>query len=257
MSDLDLLRNLRLLELDAALEHFPQPVGREVRVLELGAGAGWQANRLEQLGYRVSAIDVAHSAYREDRVFPVQTYDGRELPFDDRTFDVVFSSNVLEHIGNLDAFLAETARVLAAGGIVVHILPTPVWRIWSSLLHPLWIVKRGLLIVLRSGQGRGTMASGGEIAGAGFTKKWLKRLANLAPHRHGERGNIWTEACYFSRKFWLPRFRRSGFNVLHVDGAGLFYTECEIFGAALPVSARKRLAGMIGSTCDIYCLTAA
>ncbi len=43
----------------------------------------------------------------------VQT-DGRRLPFEDRTFDVAFSSAVLEHVGDRDAqrrFVAEMCRV--------------------------------------------------------------------------------------------------------------------------------------------------
>src|SRR6185295_18024588 len=68
------------------------------RVLEIGGGSGYQALRLGQLGFEVCAVDVAGSTYAADMVFPVQIYDGKHLPFPDESFDVVFSSNVLEHI---------------------------------------------------------------------------------------------------------------------------------------------------------------
>ncbi len=256
MSDLDLLRTLRLLELEAGLEYFPAPRGKSVHVLELGAGAGWQARQLESLGYQVSAVDLAQSAYRNEQVFPVQTYDGRRLPFADGGFDVVFSSNVLEHVDDLAAFLAETARVMTRGGVAVHILPTPTWRIWSSLLHPLWVIKRGIRIVGRAKQDGRAVAPGASPSG-GPTQAALKRLANLAPHRHGERGNVWSEAYYFSRRFWLRQFRDNGFKVLQARPAGIFYTECEIFGTKLPIASRRKLARLLGSTCDIYYLALA
>jgi SAM-dependent methyltransferase len=256
MSNLDFLRALRLLELEAGLKYFPAPRGKDVHVLELGAGAGWQAHHLELLGYQISAVDVAQSAYSNERVFPVLIYDGSRLPFADRKFDVVFSSNVLEHIDDLAAFLAETARVLAEGGVAVHILPTPAWRIWSSLLHPLWVIKRGIGIAVRADRSDGTESPGSNIHG-GPLKAAFKRMANLVPHRHGERGNIWSEAYYFSRRFWLRQFRENGFRVLQTSTAGIFYTECEIFGAKLPIPIRRKLAGLMGSTCDIYYLTLA
>jgi SAM-dependent methyltransferase len=42
------------------------------------------------------------------------------LPFDDATFDVIASDAVLEHVRNLDAMVAETARVLKPGGYALH-----------------------------------------------------------------------------------------------------------------------------------------
>ena len=38
-------------------------------------------------------------------------YNGRDLPFDDATFDVVYSSNTLEHIAHVRDFQAEIQRV--------------------------------------------------------------------------------------------------------------------------------------------------
>ena len=65
------------------------------RILEIGAGAGWQSRALAQMGFAVEAVDVASALHADTRVFPVEEYDGRHLPFADESFDVVFSSNVL------------------------------------------------------------------------------------------------------------------------------------------------------------------
>lgn len=43
-------------------------------------------------------------------------YDGKKLPFADQTFDWIFSSEVFEHIFNLDEILDELNRTLVHGG---------------------------------------------------------------------------------------------------------------------------------------------
>lgn len=48
-------------------------------------------------------------------------YDGKTIPFADKTFDSVFSSEVLEHVFNPDEILPEINRVMKPGG---HMLLT-------------------------------------------------------------------------------------------------------------------------------------
>jgi len=49
--------------------------------------------------------------------------DMTELPFDDRSFDFIFASHVLEHIKDDEKALSEISRVLKPGGVAV--LPVP------------------------------------------------------------------------------------------------------------------------------------
>ena len=54
-------------------------------------------------------------------------YDGITLPFENGQFDNVFSSEVIEHIDNVDHILDEINRVLKSGGL--FLLTTPfVWN---------------------------------------------------------------------------------------------------------------------------------
>lgn len=50
-------------------------------------------------------------------------YDGKTIPFPDQSFDSVFSSEVFEHIFNLDEILTEIHRVLKPGGKMLITLP--------------------------------------------------------------------------------------------------------------------------------------
>ncbi|MBV9558646.1 MAG: class I SAM-dependent methyltransferase, partial [Pseudolabrys sp.] len=116
-------------------------------ILEVGAGTGQQALYISQHGFKVDAIDVPNSNYSEARQFPITDYDGKRIPFPDGTFDIVFSSNVMEHVSDLSAMNAEIKRVLKPGGYCIHVMPTHRWRFWTFLsglhtalhyLAPLW-----------------------------------------------------------------------------------------------------------------------
>ena len=50
-------------------------------------------------------------------------YDGKDIPFDDAYFDSVFSSEVFEHIFDLDKSLMEINRVLKTGGKLLITCP--------------------------------------------------------------------------------------------------------------------------------------
>ena len=111
-------------ELEQVIGFFPPGCS----VLEIGAGAGWQAKCLADRGFKVTAIDIAQSRYHQIQEWPVIDYDGFRIPLEDQSVDVVFSSNVLEHIPHIDEFMVEMRRVLRPGGIAVHVMPTTLWR---------------------------------------------------------------------------------------------------------------------------------
>lgn len=50
-------------------------------------------------------------------------YDGKHIPFENEYFDAVFSSEVFEHIFNLDEILKELNRVTKQGGLMLITCP--------------------------------------------------------------------------------------------------------------------------------------
>lgn len=68
---------------------------------------------------------------------PVYSYDGRNFPFPDRSFDIVHANAVIEHVGSREAqrhFLCELRRV-ARGGMVTT--PNKYFPIETHTLLPL------------------------------------------------------------------------------------------------------------------------
>ena len=50
-------------------------------------------------------------------------YDGKKIPFDDNYFDHIFSSEVLEHVFNINETMSELNRVLKINGKILITLP--------------------------------------------------------------------------------------------------------------------------------------
>ncbi len=98
------------------------------RVLDAGCGDGEFLTFLRALGYRVSGIDVSVAAVEKARErcpgadLQVASLEER-LPFADAAFDAVWCTEVLEHLFDVHAMLAECNRVLKNPGALL--LTTP------------------------------------------------------------------------------------------------------------------------------------
>jgi SAM-dependent methyltransferase len=98
-------------------------------ICDLGCGNGYLAGRLGKLGYRVvgvdastSYLDVARRHYASDNVSFRRAVFGvdaaSELP-DEGAFDLVISSDVIEHLYRPADLIDTAARLLRPGGILV------------------------------------------------------------------------------------------------------------------------------------------
>jgi ubiquinone/menaquinone biosynthesis C-methylase UbiE len=98
------------------------------RVLDLGSGAGDFTAALAQAGARPVGVEVAEAAVRRARTrhpeldFRLVPIDG-PLPLQDNSFDVVWVSEVIEHIADTARWLSEVRRVLVPRGRLL--LSTP------------------------------------------------------------------------------------------------------------------------------------
>lgn len=96
-------------------------------VLDVGCGGGVTAQGLALEGFTVVGVDpslgaIAEATRHADGVsFAVST--GEVLPFPDDGFDAVLCTEVLEHVSNPAAVVAEIGRVLRPGGVFLFSTP--------------------------------------------------------------------------------------------------------------------------------------
>ena len=103
------------------------------RVLAVGCGEGGQlrkvADRAPQarlFGFDLPSDDLAERW--EGLEAAMATGSAEALPYPDRSFDLVLALEVLEHVPEPEAVLAEIARV-GRGAVVLSVPWEPVWRL--------------------------------------------------------------------------------------------------------------------------------
>jgi SAM-dependent methyltransferase len=133
----------RLDQFAAAVAELGAPGGE---LLDLGCGSGELARRLAAEGYRVTGCDISPQMLRRalaaDRERAVRWRqlppDWRVLPVEAARLDVVLAASVLEYLPAPGDVLAECARVLRPGGVLLCTVPSaahPVrWLEWPLRL---------------------------------------------------------------------------------------------------------------------------
>lgn len=234
------LESLRRAETDLLFAHLRPGM----RVLELGGGNGLQARLLQERGCAVTSLDIPGREQPAVQHFPVQDYDGIHIPAANESFDAIFSASVLEHVRDLPALLAEARRVIAPGGFMLHLVPSPVWRFWTSAARYPFLVSD--LFNPPPAPAIPDPRSRLRIAAS-----FVKSLMIEPPH--GEYANAFVELFAFREARWRRLFEENGWEVSAAEGNGLFYTGHSTF-PDLPIATRRKLAALLGSACTLFVL---
>jgi SAM-dependent methyltransferase len=171
-------------------------------ILELGPGHTPQVLVFarERGARRCVGLDIEHHVAprpHRDRGIELDLYDGGTMPYADATFDVVWSSDVLEHVRNPGRTVGECFRVLRPGGLFLaaidlrdhyflgdeerwlHCLAYPEW-LWLAICSN----RSSFVNRLRASEWRAL------IAGRGFTIRALEALTNETLRRMHRQGRI-------------------------------------------------------------------
>jgi SAM-dependent methyltransferase len=111
------------------------------RVLELGSGSNALLDSVGPPGSVACdlSIDMLQQRRTVARTASV-VGGGEQLPFRDGAFDGVYHINVIEHVADVEAVIAEGARVLQPGGMLAAVTPNGNWERWLDLAES-WRMK--------------------------------------------------------------------------------------------------------------------
>jgi ubiquinone/menaquinone biosynthesis C-methylase UbiE len=162
------------------------------RVLEVGCGTGaWSRDLAKVPGVACVVatdpsphlINVARTSTSGDEPIRYDVADGRSLPFDDATFDVVVFATSLCHVPEAEAALAEARRVLRTEGTLLVFdgdYVTTTVALWpndplqsciadavGTLVHDAWIMRSLPAILKRHDFRFETMRSHGYVETGG------------------------------------------------------------------------------------------
>ncbi|MEU2350392.1 methyltransferase domain-containing protein [Modestobacter sp. NPDC049651] len=102
-------------------EHLPPAARPGALLVDLACGGGLMAPHAARLGYRHVGVDLGLTGLRLARTHGVLPVRGSVLavPLADGCADVVVAGEVLEHVADDQAVIAECARLLRPGGTLV------------------------------------------------------------------------------------------------------------------------------------------
>jgi ubiquinone/menaquinone biosynthesis C-methylase UbiE len=217
------LHEIRRREIDIVFSLLPQT--KFFMGLEIGAGDGYQTTLLAPRIERLVSSDLNFKRIKESlKVFGVsyKTIDADSIEgvFETKTFDFIFSSNVLEHLHDPYKFLAVTQPMLTDEGYAVHIIPSRHIKVFYLMFfypHMVLLAFDRLL---------------GKLKGQSFFKGADINLENniniktkpqkvtnklkkfLMPSPHGNFPSHTLEFIAFGRRQWEQLFRRSGYSIV-------------------------------------------
>ncbi len=240
----ELIRNGELI---TALELFPKE--GNLKVLEIGGRDGYQAELISKNGYNVTSIDIEPIF---PQFYPVQKGDINKLDFRENSFDIIFSSNMLQEIPSIDEAFMEMKRVLKKDGIIIHIVPSSWWSLITNFWHycfiPKYLIKSKKFQHIFNSEVK-KESSNREISkdGNDSSKKNLKRLFL---HPLGANTSFVHEIVYFSSFYWKKLFSQNGFKIINEKNCPYYYSGYAVFKFKL-IKLRKFLAKICFPSC--YC----
>jgi 2-polyprenyl-3-methyl-5-hydroxy-6-metoxy-1,4-benzoquinol methylase len=118
-----------------AYEYAKKLIVRDSSILDMGFGEGYGTANLSSYFKNVFGLEVAENAVQhaikqyQSENCRYRIYDGREVPFENESFDGVTSFQVIEHVIDSVGYVREAWRVLKTGGILILTTPNRALRL--------------------------------------------------------------------------------------------------------------------------------
>ena len=108
-------------------------IERYSSLLDAGCGRGDMAVAFYLFDMDVYGIDIISNELHKEISIQQVDFDVDIFPYQDNSFDVIFSKSVIEHLKNPEHYLSECLRVLRPGG--QFILLTPDWLTQHTIFY--------------------------------------------------------------------------------------------------------------------------
>lgn len=224
------LESFRADEVERAFQGCPGKVFKHA--LELGAGNGAQSKYLASYAQHLISTDFNQDRLTRQAVPGIEyrMCDAEQVGdcFEASSFDLVFASNLFEHLPDSQRALVGIRTVLESEGVVILVMPNALWKAaslvgfypnairlawraaWKGRLRILWrrYVSREEAAAqpFKKKRGNNLKSEGGEDSRAGIF--W--------PVPHGAYSTHMEEFRMYRKKRWLREFSLAGFDVVSV-----------------------------------------
>ena len=101
-------------------------------IIDIGSGTGDVDIMLQSSGFNITPVDVAD--FHGVRLLKTTLYDGKTLPFADRTFDTALLLMVMHHTPDPEIILAEASRVANTLVVIETSFITPLGKLLTVIL---------------------------------------------------------------------------------------------------------------------------
>lgn len=98
---------------------------KESKILDIGCGNGDFTLELINMGFDAHGIDISESNPLKDR-FKKVDLQKETYPYEDESFDIIFTKSVIEHLREPNFLVDEAYRLLKPNGVFVCL--TPSWK---------------------------------------------------------------------------------------------------------------------------------
>lgn len=224
---------LQIHEFEIFSSFVPSP---SVNILEIGGGDGMKSMFFKELDYKVECVDIEPW---EHQFYPVIKIQKNQLPFETKSFDVIFSSNVITDLNDKKLFFNEINRVLKDDGIIIHEVPSSWWSFFTNFWHYVLIPQFILKSIFKTNNS--SQQSTEKNTSFSQTVSKNSKLKRLFTHSLGDNPSFIHEIFYYTKKSWKNFFKSYNYDVIESQNHTLFFTGYGIFKNHL-ISFRKLLS---------------
>jgi len=223
------------------------------KILEIGAGDGYMSKLLSKAGYDVTSTDPSPRMPLE---FDVHNMNVNNLEFEDSSYDIVISSNVIEHIDDLEKAFSEMKRVLKNEGVMIHAVPTVYCNLATMLIQPIAYFRNILYLFSGRLKIKVDKEKSKLIQFLTFSAKVVFNVLNplrfFISKGHGVSRNRFRALYIWRRSYWTKIFRKNNLEVVSIKKAPYLYSMHKVFPFLMD-KLRYRVGKRFNSV-DIYLL---